>query len=141
MDIYKACALCTLLHGSESWTLYARQEAKLNALQFCCLKRILSTSWQDRILNKKILKEAKTENMFSLLKERGLRWLGHVRRMKDGRLPKDILYSELADGNKAIDRPLLRSKKVCKHYLKTCGIDMANWEVLVYATNRFFWQI
>ena len=27
-----------------------------------------------------------------------LRWLGRVRRMEDGRIPKDILYGELALG-------------------------------------------
>ena len=32
--------------------------------------------------------------MFSLLIQRWLRWLRRVNRMKDGRIPKDILYSE-----------------------------------------------
>ena len=76
--------------------------------------------------------------MFSLLKERRLRWLGHVRRMKDGRLPKDILHSELNDDSRAIGRLLLRFKDVCKRDLKTCGIDIANWKVL--CTDRSKWR-
>ena len=59
--------------------------------------------------------------MFSLLKEKRLRWLGHVRRMKDGKFPKNVLYSELADSSRAIG--LFRFKDVCKRDLKTCGID------------------
>ena len=36
--------------------------------------------------------------MYALLTKRRLRWLGHVTRMRDGRLPKDILYGELPLG-------------------------------------------
>ena len=32
--------------------------------------------------------------MFTLLKQRHLRWLGHVLRMDDGGISKDILYME-----------------------------------------------
>ena len=68
--------------------------------------------------------------MFSLLKERRLPWLGHVRRMKDSRLPKDIHYSKLAAGSRAISRLFLRLKDLCKRDFKTWGLDIANWEVL-----------
>ena len=60
MDAYKACVFSTLLYASKSWTLYARQEARLNSFHFRCLRRILDTSWQDHILNKNILKKART---------------------------------------------------------------------------------
>ena len=30
VDVYKACVLSTLLYGSETWTLFTRQECKLN---------------------------------------------------------------------------------------------------------------
>ena len=36
--------------------------------------------------------------MYALLSQRRLRWLGHTGRMKDGRIPKDILYGEMATG-------------------------------------------
>ena len=61
-----------------------------------------------------------------------------VRCMKDGRFPNDILYSELADGSRAKGRSLLRFKDACKRDLKTCGIEIANWEVL--CTDRSKWR-
>ena len=51
--------------------------------------------------------------MFALLTKIRLRWLGHVTRMKDGRLPKDILYGELATGSRPTGRLALRYKEVC----------------------------
>ena len=138
MDVYEACIFSTHLYGNESCTFYARQEATLNAFHFHCLRKILGISRQDPIFNKNILKKARTESVFSLLKEKRLLWFGHVRRMKDGRLSKDIFYRELADGSRAIDIRLLRFKVVCKRDLKTCDIDIANWEVL--CTDRSNWR-
>lgn len=47
-----------------------------------------------------------------LLRQGRLRWLGHMRRIEDGQLPKDILYSELASGKRPKGDPQLRCKGV-----------------------------
>ena len=47
--------------------------------------------------NTKVLERAGILSLYSLLKHRRLRWLGHVRRMRDGMMPKDLLYGELAE--------------------------------------------
>jgi hypothetical protein len=106
--VYQACVLSTLLYGSETWTLYSRQERRLNTFHLRCLRRILGISWQDHVPNKDVLARAGTLSMFALLTKRRLRWLGHVTRMQDGRIPKDILYSELATGSRPVGRPILR---------------------------------
>ena len=89
--VYQACVLSTLLYGSESWTLYSRQERRLNTFHMRCLRRILEISWKDRIPNKEVLARAETTSIFAMFTKRRLRWLGHVTRMDDGRIPKDIL--------------------------------------------------
>ncbi|GFN96335.1 LOW QUALITY PROTEIN: hypothetical protein PoB_002284100 [Plakobranchus ocellatus] len=71
--------------------------------------------------NKEILERAGTLSKFALITKKCLRWLGHVTRMHDGRLPKVILYSELATGSRPTERPTLRYKDVCK--LKADGIN------------------
>lgn len=137
-QVYQACVLSTLLYGTESWTLYARQERRLNTFHQRCLRRILGISWQDHVPNKDVLEQAGTLSMFALLIKRRLRWLGHVTRMKDGRLPKDILYGELATGSRPTGRPALRYKDVCKRDLKAGGIAPAGLEAL--AADRSKWQ-
>ena len=72
------------------------------------------------------------------LRQRRLRWLGHVRRMEDGRIPKGILCGELALGRRTTGHPHLRYKEVCVRDMKAVGIDTMSWEGL--AAERTKWR-
>ena len=100
LKVYQACVLSTLLYGAESWTTYASQENRLESFHLRNLRRILNIHWQDKITNTEVLERAKILSIHMLLAQRRLRWLGHVHRMQDGRIPKDILYGELSAGKK-----------------------------------------
>ena len=76
--------------------------------------------------------------MYTLLRQRRLRWLGHVHRMEDGRIPKDILYGELATGRRSTGRPHMRFKDVCKRDMRALDIDTETWEGL--ANDRSRWR-
>ena len=77
--------------------------------------------------------------MFALLTQRRLRWLGHVSRMEDGRIPKYMLYEELATGTRPVGRPLLRFKDVCKRDMKASDINPSTWEAM--AADRSNWRL
>ena len=138
LKVYQACVLSTLLYGSESWTAYSRQENRLESFHLRCLRRILHISWQDKVNNIAVLDQAGTLSIHLLLCQRRLRWLGHVRRMENGRILKDILYRQLKIGHRLLGRPMLRFKDVCKRDMKLTGIDPNNWESL--ADDRNNWR-
>ncbi|XP_067902230.1 transmembrane protein 138 isoform X1 [Heterodontus francisci] len=92
--VYQACVLSTLLYGSEAWTMYVSQERRLNSFHLRCFRRILGIRWQDCISNTQVLEAASIPSIYTLLSQRRLRWLGHVSRMADGRIPKNTLCSE-----------------------------------------------
>ena len=92
------------------------------------LRRLLGITWQDRVTNIDVLAEAGMPSMFAILTQRRLRWLGHVLRMDDGRIPKDILFGELATGTRPTGRPALRYKDVCKRDLKAGGFNPSDLE-------------
>lgn len=48
--------------------------------------------------------------------------------MEDGRIPKDLLYEELASIKRAFDRRQLRYKDVCKRDMCSLSIDCQHWE-------------
>ena len=58
--------------------------------------------------------------------------------MEDGRIPKDIIYGELALGRRTTGRPHLRYKDVCIRDMKAVDIDTMSWEGL--AANRTEWR-
>ena len=139
ISAYSACVLSTLLYGSESWATYASQEKRLNTLHMKFLRRILGIKWEDRITNNEVMQRAGIDSLYSILKLRRLRWLGHVYRMSDGRIPKDLLYGELALGKRSQGRPRQCFRNVCKADLREIGIGVDSWEQL--ASNRDSWRL
>ena len=138
MAVYNACVISTLLYGSETWTTYARQERRLNTFHLRSIRRILGITWVDKIPNTEVLARAGTPSIFTLLRHRRLRWLGHVRRMPDDRIPKRVLYGQLASGNRTTGRPKLRFRDVVKRDMKAVDIGLTTWESL--AADRSSWR-
>ena len=138
MEVYNACVISTLLYGSETWTTYAGQERGLNTFHLRSIRRILGISWQDKVANADVLSRAGLPTMYTMLRQHRLRWLGHIRRMEDGRIPKDILYGELALGRRTTGRPHLRYKDVCVRDMTAVDIDTMSWEGL--APDRTKWR-
>ncbi|XP_038073012.1 uncharacterized protein LOC119741333 [Patiria miniata] len=135
--IYVSCVLSVLLYCSESWPTYRRQERRLNAFHFRCLRSILGISWQDRVSNPAILELTGVNDMFTLLSARRLRWSGHVCRQEDGRLPKDIFFGELAHAHRPRGRPKIRYKDVLKRDLRTFRIPVTSWQTVVQDRTRW----
>ena len=138
MAVYNACVISTLLYGSETWTTYAGQERRLNTFHLRSIRRILGICWQDKATHADVLSRAGLPTMYTMLRQRRLRWLGHVRRMEDGRITKYILYGELALGRRPTGRPHLRYKDVCVRDMKAVDIDTMSWEGL--AADRTKWR-
>ena len=120
----------TLLYGSKCWTIYASQEHRLNVFHVRSLRKLLGISWMSRTPKTVVLSRCGLTTMFTMLRQRRLRWLGHVRRMKNGRIFKDILYGKLTAGKRNLGHPQLRYKDLCKRDMKEISIDKNKCEEL-----------
>ena len=136
--IYKAAILTSLLYGCESWVLYHRHVVKLEQFHMRCLRRIAHVKWQDRIPNTEVLKICDITGIEAFLLAAQLRWTGHVIRMKETRLPKQVFYSQLQHGTRSRGGQQKRYKDVLKSYLKACNIQPHNLESLV--ADRSSWR-
>ena len=103
--IYRAITLSTLLYGAETWTVSRRHVKKLHAFMMRHLRLIMKIRWQDKVTNIKVLKRAGLPSMEDLLIRKNLRRTGHLLRMPTDRLPRQVLYSQLPDGQRPRGRP------------------------------------
>ena len=123
----------SLMYGAETWTVYRRHVKKLHAFMMRHLRSIMTIRWQDKVTNIKVLKRAGLTSMEDLIRK-NLCWTGHLLRMPTNCLPRQILYSQLPDGQ----RPRLRYKDTIKRNLKKRDIDTKSCKSL--AIQRDVWR-
>ena len=101
MKVYKAVVLPTLLYASETWVTYRHNLMCLEKFHNRSIRRILGIKWQDKRTTNSVFEEANTTSIEAMIVRNQLRWSGHVQRMSEHRLPKQIMYSELESGKRA----------------------------------------
>lgn len=80
---------------------------------------------------------AELPSTFTLLDQRPLRWLGHIHRKENGRIPKDLFCVELATGARHRGLPQLCYKDLRKRDRIACHVNQS-WEAT--ASDRNFWK-
>ena len=138
MKVYRAVVLTTLLYACETWTVYSRHAKQLNHFHLSCLRRLLHIRWQDKIPDTEVLQRAGIPSVYTLLQKAQARWAGHVVRMPDRRLPKQLLYGELCQGKCSVGGQKKRFKDCLKVSLKDLNINLNTWESL--AMDRPTWR-
>ena len=134
IKVYKACVLSNLLYGCETWTVYRRHIRQLETFHHRHLRSILGIKWQDKVSNVEVLEQAECSSIEELLLRSQLRWTGHIVRMGDNRIPKQLLYGELKQGKRVQGGQKKPFKDNIKQSLKKASIDISNWEKM--ATDR-----
>lgn len=136
--IYETLVLSCLLYASETWTLLQSHKKKLNSFHLRCLRSILHIKWEDKIPNETVLEKANSLTIENLIRTRCLRWLGHVSRMDENRLPQQIAFPELKEGKRLQQKPKKHWGDTVKDDLKYLNIDIQSWRNL--AENRNEWR-
>ena len=138
IKVYRAAVLTILLYGCETWTSYRRHERQMNHFHLKCLRNLLQIRWQDKVPDTEVLKRADLPSVITMIRKSQLRWAGHVYRMTDDRIPKQLLYGELTAGKRKVGGQKKRFKDSLKVSLKEFNINTASWETL--AAERSEWR-
>ena len=95
--VYMAMVVSVLMYGEETWTLKAEHVRRLTTF---CVRTILGVTrfqqWEQRITSKSLAnKFGIAWSIADIILDRRLQWLGHLGRMEDKRLPKQVAFGEL----------------------------------------------
>ena len=99
-QVYQAVVLSVLLYGAETWLLKAQHVKRLKSFHNRCIRTILGVTryqqWKERITSAHLASTFGMQQLISdFVMEQRLRWLGHLGRMGNDRLPKKVLFGEL----------------------------------------------
>ncbi|XP_063594968.1 uncharacterized protein LOC134771946 [Penaeus indicus] len=120
--VYRAVVLSSLLCGC-----YRRHVKKLDQFHLHCLRTLLGIHWEDRVTNQEVLWRAALPGIEALIIQAQLRWSGHVMRMEDSHLPKQLFCSELSRGSRKQGGQIKRYKDSLKQSLRACNIPITAW--------------
>ncbi len=87
--------MSVLLYCGETWAVVKPHISPLAVFQMKCLQRICGISLRDHVPTVVILNRCNTLSVESQLQGKRLRWHGHVFRMPNNRLPKNLLFGEV----------------------------------------------
>ena len=102
------------------------------------LRKILGITWKHKVPDTEVLRRTKSVSVENIIFRHHLRWIGHLVRMDDTRLPKQLLYGELLEGKRSVGRQLKRYRDQSLSVLKVCHINWRDLEAL--AKDRDKWR-
>ena len=125
--VYTGLVLNTLLYGSESWCLPEYLIARLHRFhmdqaRFMCRKFLWHQQHQ-LLNNESVLDRTHLKPLRSYLARRRLRWLGHVARMPQHRLPRQLLTSWVTNPRPR-GPPLMTFGRSVTKDLREAGIEL-----------------
>ena len=85
VKLMRTLILSTFLYACESWTLTAEIERRIQALEMRCYRRLLNISYKDHVTNEEVRNRVQYaigvhDDLLTMVKERKLRWYGHISR-------------------------------------------------------------
>ena len=80
------------LYGAEAWVMRSAERRKVNVLELKYLRNLVGVSQLDRVWNEEVQRRAGIEReLASRADQRVLRWFGHVVRMDEYLLARNVL--------------------------------------------------
>ncbi|XP_014784919.1 uncharacterized protein LOC106879754 [Octopus bimaculoides] len=121
-----------------TWTTYQRHIKALERFHQTCLRRILDIKWKSLTLDTVVLQQANTPSIEMILIRSQMRLVGHLARMQDDRLPKQLFYGELQRGKRPRHNPKKRFRDAVESNLKALNVKVEDWEQMTQ--DRSVWK-
>ena len=104
LSVFNTVFVPILTYGNESWVMTERMQSQEQAFKMKFFRRIEGVILFNKVRSSEIRKSLNIEPLLLRIKRSQLRWFGHVSRMPQERLPKQVLLAK-ANGRKLVGRP------------------------------------
>ena len=116
---------------------------RFEVLQQNCLRRILGIKWYDKISRVQVIRIINSYGVLLrpvevIIRERLLRWLGHIERLGPDHLLYIVLHSQANNGSRARGKQPHAYRHAAVEDLKKAKIDTKTWQTL--ALDRKQWR-
>ena len=137
--LHKALIRPVVSYGAEAWTLTEKEEQALLIFERKIFRRICGPKYgngeRKSRTNRELEEMSKGENIVKWIRGQRIRWLGHLERMEEDRMPKKIFTQEL-EGTRRRGRPRKGWKEEVERDLQVFGVR--RWRELV--ADRKKWK-
>jgi hypothetical protein len=107
IKLYNTLALPAMLHGSETWTIKARDARRITTAEIKHMRITARYTWIDHKTNTEIAKELNIAILLDKIQSYKRNWIQHANRMPCNRFPS-ILKNYTPEGRRTRGRPMNR---------------------------------
>ena len=135
--IFNSNVKTVLLYGCETWRTNQKSIGKLQSFINRRLRYIMGIWWPRKISNKELWERTRQEPVYSTIKRRCWKWIGHtLRKSQDNTTRRALKWNP--QGYRKRGRPAATWQKTINEDLEKVGVSWG--EAAVLAQNRVRWR-
>ena len=123
LKVHRAVILTSLLYA---WNVYSRNAKQLNHCHLSFLRIFLLIRWQEKNSWHGGPRRGQHPNVYTLLQKVLVIWTGHISRMPENRLTKQLLYGEHCQGKLSVEGRRNFLKTASESPSKRPGLSIAD---------------
>ena len=138
--VYGACVRSSMIYGSETWTVNAEQEVKLERAEMRMVRWMCGVSLREKKTNAELRESMGIEKISDVMRCSRLRWMGHVLRKEGNDWVKKSMDMTV-EGSRGRGRPKMTWEKVVERDMKVGGLvrndakDGVKWRALSWGAK------
>ena len=138
--LFNTTCVTVLLYGCESWIISVNMENKINAFATSCYRIMLGIKRLDCVRNAQIYEMTNTQPLINTVRQRQLRFLGHILRMPEDEPCRRYALYVPTHGRRRPGRQKTSYMSYVQKLLGDTENDLHEEAIASLASDRFTWR-